>query len=98
MATIPNQYRTSENGDYGIVTCQLREGDWIATTREFKAFGKTEADAIAKLGRFLQEAGESIIKLAHKMMRETLKHPTDPPHCSTCGDYGCTKHKEAVIE
>lgn len=68
QGTLPSGYRTKANGDYAIMTVQLHKGDWIATTREFKAFGATEADAIAQLGRYLQEAGESILKLAHKMM------------------------------
>lgn len=98
QGTLPNQYRTEANGDYGICTVQLREGDWLATTREFKAFGKTEYEALAKLARFMLEAADSIDTLALKVNREALKHPTDPPHCRTCGEYGCAKHQEAPIE
>lgn len=146
--TSPNQYRTAANGEYGICTCQLHAGDWIATTHEFRAFGKTEPEALAKLGCYMKEAGDSIVKLANILKEaddsivraankrqgnttrccdapvemiglidqarcatclrinpemqqaQTPKHPTDPPHCRTCGEYGCTKHnkQEAPIE
>lgn len=62
--TLPGSYRTDANGDYGIMAVQLAEGDWLATTREFRAFGETQADAVAKLGQCMREAAESILKLA----------------------------------
>lgn len=98
QGTIPGSYRTDANDDYAILTVQLREGDWLATTREFKAFGTTEPEALEKLARFMREAAESIVKLAEKRRALVPVHPTDPPHCKKCGEYGCTQHKEAPIE
>lgn len=100
QGTSPFGYRTDANGDYTIMTVQLAKGDWVATTREFKAFAATEGAAVRKLGQFMVEAGDSIRKLAGPIedAASSIKHPTDPPHCRTCGEYGCTKHKEASIE
>jgi hypothetical protein len=96
QGTLPGSYRTDANGEYGIMAVQLAEGDWLATTREFKAFGKSESEALARLARFMREAAESIAVLAEKRAALAPVHPTDPPHCTTCSEYGCTKHKEAV--
>jgi hypothetical protein len=98
QGTSPNGYRTDANDDYAIMTVRLAEGDWLATTREFKAFGATESSALEKLARFMREAAESIAQLAEKRAALAPVHPTDPPHCGTCGEYGCAKHREATKE
>lgn len=89
----PHQYRTDANGDYGIVTVELKDGDWMATTREFKAFGETEPEALSELARLMREAADSITKLAEKCAAVAVQHATNPPHCATCGEYGCAKHR-----
>lgn len=61
-----NTYYTPDNGNYKILTQQLDEGDWMATTREFVAMGDTEAEATAKLGRIMRDAAMSIIQLSDR--------------------------------
>ena len=62
-------YHTEGNGDYGIVTLKLKEGDWIATTREFTASGDTESAAIAALGKLMSDAAASLTALAKRLQQ-----------------------------
>lgn len=65
-------YKTFENADYDIVTTQLGPREFMATTREFKAFGKTEPAALNTLAEMLRATAGSIGMLA--IQRENEIH------------------------